>query len=300
MRVKARNQSCEPSVCFNLAGNYKFFDLAVHRFKRQFHTTLGRGPRFGPFSRAKKERKTVNSVLVIIPSRLEATRLPGKPLADIGGKPMIVRVLEQARNANIGRVVVACDHQMIADAIVAHGGEAVLTRSDHQSGSDRIHEAGGLVDPEGVYSVILNLQGDVPLIEPAAVHAALKPLETPEVSIGTIMTEIRNPQFRDDPSFVKAVTTPTGTGTHRALYFTRATAPTGDGPLYQHIGVYAYRRSALENFVKLPPSPLEQREKLEQLRALEAGMRIDVSIIDSAPMDVNTPKDLERARAAIK
>lgn len=241
----------------------------------------------------------MNSILVIIPSRLEATRLPRKPLADIGGKPMIVRVYEQALNADVGRPVVACDHQDIAEAIKDHGGEAVLTRSDHESGSDRIHEAANLVDPGGKHDTILNLQGDVPLIEPAAVRAALKPLNDPSVDIGTIMTEIRDERFRTDPSFVKAVTTPNGDGTHRALYFTRATAPTGDGPLFQHIGVYAYRRSALEKFVSLTPSPLEQREKLEQLRALEAGMRIDVSVIASAPMDVNTPKDLERARAAI-
>lgn len=241
----------------------------------------------------------MNSALVIIPARLGATRLPRKPLADICGKPMIVRVLEQARNAGIGPVVVACDDPEIAAAVRDHNGEAVMTRADHESGSDRIHEAANLIDPTSEHDVILNLQGDVPLIEPAALRAAFSPLADEAVDIGTIMTEIRDERFRDDPSFVKAVTTLTHAGTNRALYFTRATAPSGPGPLYQHIGVYAYRRSALERFVSLPPSPLEIREKLEQLRALEAGMRIDVSIIDSAPMDVNTPEDLERARAAV-
>ena len=242
----------------------------------------------------------LTAALVIIPARLAATRLPRKILADICGKPMIVRVVEQALQADIGPVAVACDHVEIADAVTDHGGKAILTRSDHASGSDRIQEAAELLDPEGRFDVILNVQGDVPLIEPGAIRAAFAPLEIPDVAIGTIMTEIMEPRFRDDPSFVKAVTTPNGQGHHRALYFTRTTAPGGEGALYQHIGVYAYRKSALDRFVRLPPSPLEQREKLEQLRALEAGMRIDVSIIDSAPMDVNTPEDLERARAAYR
>ncbi len=240
----------------------------------------------------------MTAALVIIPARLAATRLPRKPLADICGKPMIVRVLEQAQNADIGPVAVACDDRDIFEAVQDCGGRAVMTRSDHASGSDRIYEAAGLVDPDGTHDVILNVQGDVPLIAPEAIRAAFAPLSIPEVGIGTIMTEITNPDFRDDPTFVKAVTTPNGHGQHRALYFTRALAPAGEGPHYQHIGIYAYRRAALAKFVELPPSPLEMREKLEQLRALEAGMRIDVSIIDSAPMDVNTPADLERARAA--
>lgn len=241
----------------------------------------------------------MTSALVVIPSRMAATRLPQKPLADIAGKPMIVRVLEQALAADIGPVTVACDDQRILEAVRDHGGNAVLTRPDHESGSDRIHEAARLVDPDGHHDVILNLQGDVPLIEPAAIRAAFAPLADPEVQIGTIMTEIRTEEDRQDPSFVKAVVTAIAGARYRALYFTRATAPTGPGPLFQHIGVYAYRRSALDRFVSLPPSPLEQREKLEQLRALEAGMRIDVSLVDSAPMDVNTPQDLERARKAL-
>lgn len=241
----------------------------------------------------------MTSALVVIPSRMAATRLPQKPLADIAGKPMIVRVLEQALAADIGPVTVACDDERILEAVRDHGGNAVLTRPDHESGSDRIHEAARLVDPDGRHDVILNLQGDVPLIEPAAIRAAFAPLADPEVQIGTIMTEIRTEEDRQDPSFVKAVVTAIAGARYRALYFTRATAPTGPGPLFQHIGVYAYRRSALDRFVSLPPSPLEQREKLEQLRALEAGMRIDVSLVDSAPMDVNTPQDLERARKAL-
>lgn len=240
----------------------------------------------------------MTAALVIIPARLAATRLPRKPLADIGGKPMIVRVLDQARNADIGPVTVACDNQDVADAVRDHGGNAVMTDPDHASGSDRIQEAAERVDPDGKFDYILNVQGDVPLIEPEAIRAAFAPLSIAEVSIGTIMTELKDLEFRDNPNFVKAVTTPNGQGHHRALYFTRATAPHGDGPLFHHIGIYAYRREALAKFVQMPPSPLEMREKLEQLRALEAGMRIDVSIIDSAPMDVNTPEDLERARAA--
>ncbi|MBN9672801.1 3-deoxy-manno-octulosonate cytidylyltransferase [Roseibium aggregatum] len=240
----------------------------------------------------------MTSALVLIPARLSATRLPRKPLADICGKPMIVRVLEQALNADIGPVAVACDNQDIADAVQDHGGTAVLTRSDHASGSDRIFEAAERLDPDGRHDTVLNVQGDVPLIAPEAIRAAFTPLTVAEVSIGTIMTQFTDPEVRDNPNSVKAVTTPNGLGHHRALYFTRTTAPWGDGPHFHHIGIYAYRRAALARFVQLPPSPLEQREKLEQLRALEAGMRIDVSIVDSAPMDVNTPEDLERARAA--
>jgi len=240
----------------------------------------------------------LTAALVLIPARLFATRLPRKPLADICGKPMIVRVLEQALNADIGPVAVACDDKDIADAVRDHGGKAVLTRADHASGSDRIFEAVERLDPDGRYDTVLNVQGDVPLIAPEAIRAAFAPLTVPDVAIGTIMTEFTDPAFRDDPNNVKAVTTPNGQGHHRALYFTRTTAPAGEGPHYHHIGIYAYRRAALARFVQLPPSPLETREKLEQLRALEAGMRIDASIIDSAPMDVNTPEDLERARAA--
>ncbi|MXN66829.1 3-deoxy-manno-octulosonate cytidylyltransferase [Stappia sp. GBMRC 2046] len=240
----------------------------------------------------------MSDAIVLIPSRMASTRLPEKPLAEIAGLPMIAHVVRHAEAAQIGPVVVACDDERIKQAVEAAGGCAVLTRADHESGSDRLHEALQLVDPERRYDVVLNLQGDVPMIEPDAARAAFEPLSDPDVDIGTIMTVMPD-HGRHDPSFVKAVVTPVEGRRHRALYFTRATAPTGDGPLYWHIGVYAYRRAALERFVALPPSPLERREKLEQLRALEAGMRIDVSLIDSAPMDVNTPDDLERARRAM-
>ncbi|NBN65766.1 3-deoxy-manno-octulosonate cytidylyltransferase [Microvirga tunisiensis] len=246
--------------------------------------------------RSSAPEPVVTSALVVIPSRMAATRLPQKPLADIAGKPMIVRVLEQALAADIGPVTVACDDLRILEAVRDHGGAAVMTRPDHESGSDRIHEAAELIDPDGRHDVILNLQGDVPLIAPEAIRAAFAPLADPAVDIGTIMTEIRDEADKVDPSFVKAIASPLSGARHRALYFTRAIAPTGPGPLYQHIGVYAYRRKALSTFVTLAPSPLEKREKLEQLRALEAGMRIDISLIDSAPMDVNTPQDLERVR----
>ncbi|MDJ0930328.1 3-deoxy-manno-octulosonate cytidylyltransferase [Breoghania sp.] len=235
-------------------------------------------------------------VLVVIPARMASSRLPDKPLTDIAGKPMIVQVLDRAREADLGRVVVAADDARICAVVEAAGGRAVMTRKDHASGSDRVREAVKKADQN--CDIILNLQGDVPLIDPASLAAALDPLKDPAVDIGTIMIEIRDEAGRQDPSFVKAVTTPIEGGRHRALYFTRATAPTGEGPLYQHIGVYAWRRATLERFVALPPSPLELREKLEQLRALEAGMRIDVSLVPATPMDVNTPQDLDRVRAA--
>ena len=238
----------------------------------------------------------MTSALVIIPSRLAATRLPEKPLADIAGKPMIVRVLEQALAVDIGPVAVACDDRRIFEAVRDHGGHAVMTSPDHQSGSDRIQEAANILDPERKFDVVLNLQGDVPLIAPEAARAAFLPLADPSVDIGTIMTEIRTEEGRNNPAFVKAVVTPVEGERFRALYFTRATAPTGSGPLYQHIGVYAYRRSALDRFVSLPPSGLELREKLEQLRALEDGMRIDVCLTPTVPIDVNTPEDLDHVR----
>lgn len=237
--------------------------------------------------------------LVLVPSRMASTRLPDKPLADIGGLPMIVHVLRRAEAAAIGPVIVACDDVRIKAAVIAAGGRAIMTRPDHVSGSDRIKEALDVADPSGQYDVVLNLQGDVPLIDPESVRAAFAPLADPAVDIGTIMTEIRTETDRADPNFVKAVTTPVEDTRHRALYFTRTTAPWGEGPHYQHIGVYAYRRSVLERFVSLPPSTLEKREKLEQLRALEAGMRIDVSLVPTKPMDVNTPTDLAAVRAIV-
>lgn len=237
--------------------------------------------------------------LVLVPSRMTATRLPGKPLADILGEPMIVHVWRRAREADIGPVVIACDDQRIVDVVRAAGGEAVMTDPNHPSGSDRIFEALGRYDPEGRYDVIVNVQGDLPTIEASAVRAAFAPLADPAVDIATIAAEIAVEEEKTNPNVVKVVGTPVGPDRLRALYFTRATAPTGPGPLYHHIGLYAYRRAALQRFVALPPSPLEKREKLEQLRALEAGMRIDVGLVDTVPLGVDTPEDLHKARALL-
>jgi 3-deoxy-manno-octulosonate cytidylyltransferase (CMP-KDO synthetase) len=241
-----------------------------------------------------------DDVLILIPARMASTRLPGKPLADIAGLPMIVQVLRRAEAAQLGPVVVACDDEIIATAVEKAGGRAIMTRADHPSGSDRIFEALGVVDPKGRVRIVVNVQGDLPTIAPADIAAALVPLNDPAVDIATLAAEIHKTEERTNPNVVKVVGTLVVPGQLRALYFTRATAPAGDGPLYHHIGLYAYRRAALERFVKLPPSPLEQREKLEQLRALEAGMRIDVAIVDTVPLGVDTPEDLETARAMLR
>jgi 3-deoxy-manno-octulosonate cytidylyltransferase (CMP-KDO synthetase) len=242
----------------------------------------------------------LSDVLILIPARMAASRLPGKPLADIAGEPMIVHVLRRAEAARIGPVVVATDSEVVAAAVEKAGGRAVMTRADHVSGSDRIHEALGLLDPQGRARTVVNVQGDLPTLHPADLNAALAPLADPTVDIATLAAVIEKPDERDNPNVVKVVGSTVAPNRLRALYFTRATAPTGEGPLYHHIGLYAYRRAALERFVALPPSPLERREKLEQLRALEAGMRIDVAIVDSVPLGVDTPEDLELARAALK
>ncbi|MEM6461574.1 MAG: 3-deoxy-manno-octulosonate cytidylyltransferase [Pseudomonadota bacterium] len=239
---------------------------------------------------------SVSSNLILIPARMASTRLPGKVMADIGGKPMIVQVAQRASEADIGRVVIATDSAEVARAVEAAGFEAAMTRADHPSGSDRIHEALQTIDSESIFDTIINLQGDLPTIDPETIRAALVPLQTPEVEIGTLAVEITADAERSDPNVTKVVGSPLDRNRMRALYFTRATAPHGDGPHYHHIGLYAYRRDALSRFVKLGPSPLEKRESLEQLRALEAGMRIDVAIVDSVPLGVDTPADLERAR----
>lgn len=230
---------------------------------------------------------------------MASARLPGKPLADIGGRPMIIRVAEQAKAANIGRVVVATDTQSVFDAVNSFGYEAVMTREDHQSGSDRIYEALLALDPEKQVDCIVNVQGDLPTIDPAIITRAIAPLADPAVDIATLAAEIILDHERDNENVVKVVGAALTPNRLRALYFTRATAPWGQGPLYHHIGLYAYRRAALERFVGLGPSPLEQRERLEQLRALEAGMRIDVEIVKTVPLGVDTPDDLERARAIV-
>jgi 3-deoxy-manno-octulosonate cytidylyltransferase (CMP-KDO synthetase) len=240
-----------------------------------------------------------SDVLVLIPARMGSLRLPGKPLADIGGEPMIVRVMRRAEAAGVGPVVVATDAEEIVTAVTKAGGRAVLTRGDHASGSDRIQEAADLIDPKGRARIVLNLQGDFPTIGTPDIEATLAPLADPAVDIATLAIEIRIDEERLNPNTVKVVGSEVAPGRLRALYFTRATAPYGEGPLYHHIGLYAYRRAALDRFVALPPSPLEQRERLEQLRALEAGMRIDVAIVDSVLFGVDTPHELERARAIL-
>ena len=235
-------------------------------------------------------------ILVLIPARMAATRLPGKPLLEMAGLPMIVHVLRRAEAAGIGRVAVATDTAEIAAAVTAHGGEAVMTRADHPSGSDRIFEALGSLDPGRAIEIVINLQGDFPTISPDNIRDVLAPLADPAVDIATLAAEIHTEEEALNPNVVKAVGSAIGPRRLRALYFTRATAPHGEGPRYHHIGLYAYRRAALERFVRLSPSPLERQEKLEQLRALEAGMRIDITIVDTVPRGVDTPADLEATR----
>jgi 3-deoxy-manno-octulosonate cytidylyltransferase (CMP-KDO synthetase) len=244
------------------------------------------------------------TAIVVIPARLASTRLPNKPLADIHGRPMIVRVWERAVAAGIGPVLVACAEEAIAEAVRAAGGEAVLTDPDLPSGSDRVAAALRAFDPAGRYDAVVNVQGDLPAIDPAVIRAVLLPLSDPAVDIATVAAEIVDPDERTNPNVVKAVFVPAamdgrGIAAGRALYFTRATAPSGEGPLFHHIGIYAYRRAALERFVALPPGVLEQRERLEQLRALEAGMRIDVAVVRTVPLGVDAPADLERARSLL-
>ncbi|MQP66118.1 3-deoxy-manno-octulosonate cytidylyltransferase [Niveispirillum sp. SYP-B3756] len=235
--------------------------------------------------------------LVVVPARLASTRLPNKPLADIHGLPMIVHVWRRAAEAGIGPVVVAAAEQAIVDAVESAGGRAVLTDPDHPSGSDRIWEAVCKVDPDGRHDAIVNVQGDLPTIEPAAVRAVFGPLADPQTDIATLGVVIRDPAERTNPNVVKAVVELPPDGlSGRALYFTRATAPWGDGPLFHHIGLYAYRRSALQRFVTLPPAELEKREKLEQLRALAHGMTIRLAVVDTVPLGVDTAEDLDKAR----
>ncbi|MGZ3326608.1 MAG: 3-deoxy-manno-octulosonate cytidylyltransferase [Xanthobacteraceae bacterium] len=238
-------------------------------------------------------------VLILIPARMASHRLPGKPLADIAGEPMIVHVMRRAQAARLGPVVIATDSEAIAACVEKAGGRAVMTRADHASGSDRIFEALAAADPERRAGIIVNVQGDLPTIAPADIAAAIVPLADPAVDIATLAAEISRPDEATNPNVVKVVGTPIAERRLRALYFTRATAPAGEGPLYHHIGLYAFRREALTRFVGLAPSPLERREKLEQLRALEAGMRIDVALVDSAPLGVDTPQDLDRARTLL-
>jgi 3-deoxy-manno-octulosonate cytidylyltransferase (CMP-KDO synthetase) len=238
----------------------------------------------------------MSNPVILIPARMAANRLPGKPMADIHGEPMIVHVWRRARETGIGPVVVATDAPEIAAAIRHVGGIAMMTRADHPSGSDRIFEAVQAFDPAGKHDIVVNVQGDLPTIDPAIIADSLVPLKDPSVDIATLIAVITREEEKTAPHVVKAVASPIEGRRFRALYFTRATAPYGEGELFHHIGLYAYRRAALARFVSLPPSPLEQREKLEQLRALEAGMRLDIMRVDTVPLGVDTPEDLERAR----
>jgi len=239
--------------------------------------------------------------IVIVPARMASTRLPDKPLADIHGKPMIVHVMDRAAEADVGPVLCAAAEQEIVDVVKNAGYEATLTDPNHPSGSDRTWEALGNIDPDGVYDTIVNLQGDLPTLDPKLVTSVVAPLSNPDIEITTLVSEISEPAERTNPNVVKCVAAFDDARMQaRALYFTRATAPYGDGPLWHHIGIYTYRRRALERFVSMPPGLLEQREKLEQLRALEAGMRIEAVRVDTVPLGVDTPADLERACEILK
>jgi len=228
---------------------------------------------------------------------MASTRLPGKPLADIAGEPMIVRVWRQAMRAALGPVLVAVAEPEIAQAIERAGGRAVLTDPTLASGSDRVFAALQTADPDSRFDAVVNLQGDLPAVDPSALRLVTELLETSGADIATLAAPIDDASDFDNPNVVKPVVAWDASGrSGRALYFTRARAPAGDGPLYHHVGIYAFTRAALARFVSLPPSPLESREKLEQLRALEAGMHIQVARIDAVPLSVDTPADLERAR----
>jgi 3-deoxy-manno-octulosonate cytidylyltransferase (CMP-KDO synthetase) len=237
---------------------------------------------------------------VVIPARMASSRLPGKPLAEIAGKPMIAHVIDRAREAEVGPVVVAAAEAEIAAAAEAAGATAVLTDPDLPSGSDRVWAALAETDPGGRFDAVVNLQGDLPTLAPEAIRAALAALASPETDIATLVAEIADEAERGNPNVVKAaIAFPPGADVAPALYFSRQAIPWGDGPLWHHIGIYAYRRRALQRFVSLPPGELEQRERLEQLRALEAGMRIAAARVDTVPLGVDTPDDLARARALL-
>ena len=234
--------------------------------------------------------------IILIPARLGSTRLPGKVLADIAGLPMIVHVLHRAQEAGVGPVAVACGEAEVAEAVTGHGGVAILTDPDLPSGSDRIHAALQTLDPEGRHDVVINLQGDLPVIDPSYLAKVLLPLEQ-GYDIGTLVAPVTSAEEARSPSVVKCVCAFSGEeDVAPAVYFSRNAVPGGEGPLWHHIGIYGYRREALTRFVSLPPSPLELREKLEQLRALEAGMRVGAARMAAAPFGVDTPADLEHVR----
>lgn len=240
--------------------------------------------------------------IIIIPARMASERLPGKPLADINGKPMIIHVIERAKEADIGDVVVACSEQEVFDCVSGQGGKAIMTDPNHPSGSDRIFEALCKIDPYSDYNVIVNVQGDLPTIDPAIIRASLNPMENPDVDIATLVAKITREEEKTNPNVVKAaVSVDLNHGRiGRAVYFSRTPIPSGEGDLYHHIGLYAYRRASLEKFIDSPQGILEKRERLEQLRALEHGMRIDAILVDTVPFGVDTPEDLERAKELLR
>jgi 3-deoxy-manno-octulosonate cytidylyltransferase (CMP-KDO synthetase) len=261
----------------------------LHKVRR----TIGNAP--SPFNQAKKPAP-VNPIIVI-PARMASSRLPGKPLADIHGRPMIVHVMARALEADIGPVAVACADEEIFSAVRAAGGIAVLTDPSLPSGSDRVHAALAMLDPQGRHDVVVNFQGDLPTMPPTQLRAVITPLADPTVDIATLVAPIESDDEANAASVVKAACVfDRGRAVSLALYFSRAAIPWGEGPRWHHIGIYAFRRAALARFVGLPESPLERREKLEQLRALEAGMRIACARVEHAPFGVDTPADLERAR----
>lgn len=248
-------------------------------------------------------RALPQSPIVMIPARMASTRLPQKPLADICGLPMIVHVMKRAEEAKLGRVVVACAESEIKNAVEQAGGEAVMTDPNLPSGSDRILQALNQIDPQGKHDGIINVQGDLPTIDPVLIRTAFELLSNPETDIGTLAAVITKEEEKTNPNVVKAIAEIAfglGENQGRALYFSRTTAPSGDGPLLHHIGLYTYRREALQKFVSAPPAVLEKRERLEQLRALALGMRIDVAVVDTVPLGVDTPEDLETARRMLK
>ncbi|WP_419727956.1 3-deoxy-manno-octulosonate cytidylyltransferase [Lichenicola sp.] len=234
--------------------------------------------------------------IVVVPARLSSTRLPEKPLAMIAGEPMIVHVWRRAMETELGPVVVAVDHPSVADAVIRVGGRAIMTRPEHPSGTDRIAEALATADPDGRHDVVINFQGDLPTVAPHVTRQTAALLDDPEVMLATPVALIVDPEELEAASVVKMVGSPIDAHRFRALYFTRVRAPWGEGPIYHHIGLYAWRRAAFERFVALPPSTLELREKLEQLRAIEAGMRVDAVLVEDVPLGVDTRADLLRAR----
>ena len=244
---------------------------------------------------------TMTRPIVLIPARLASTRLPEKALADIHGEPMIVQVWRRALEADVGRVVVAAGDAAIADAVLSVGGEAVLTDPDLPSGTDEIHQALDRADPDRIHDVIVNIQGDLPVLEPHTTRAAVEALiRMQDAAMGTVAAAIADRSDLDETSVNKVVAAWESDGLFgRALYFSKYPVPWGEGEVFHHIGIYTYRRAALDRFVALPPSPLERRERLEQLRALEAGMRIEVARVETVPLGVDTAAQLDRARALL-